>query len=371
MTFAGWFTRDIPNLASNAWNFVWTHFQNDVINNLSTFFTKTVPGWLGNLGSAIATSFKNSFGYAINWVIKNVIDGAIKVINAVTSVVGIPGIKPVPQIGGVPQAAAGGSIGGTPDVDGQLIMAMGGEYMLRKPARMALDQQYGPNFLNVLNQADQWLGSGSRGTLASQGWSRQGHKYASGGFVNPIGLNLTPERVDMGVDYGGQGPLFAIGSGTVTNIANSGWPGGMFLGLHLDQTPPGGVPWWYYAEDIVTGLGVGDRVTAGQGIAAATGGSDGIEVGFAAPGATGTTMAAATGQVVNGNVNNTGWGEAASRLIASLGGHPGISSGPVQGGTPGVAQSIWQAVEGSAELCGHRPVWCRCRSGQVCQGRCE
>ena len=50
--------------------------------------------------------------------------------------------------------------------------------MLRKPARMALEAKYGPNFLNTLNQADQWLGSGSRGNFASQG-----RRMAEGGNV--------------------------------------------------------------------------------------------------------------------------------------------------------------------------------------------
>lgn len=354
-TFAGWFTNTIPTLAHNAWTFIWTHFQSDVINNLSTFFTRTVPGWLSNLGGQIAASFKNSFGYAINWVIKYVINGAIGVINAVTGVVGVPKIPGVSQVGGVPQAAAGGSIGGSGDRDDQAILAMGGEYMLRKPARMALDQKYGPNFLNTLNQADQWLGSGSRGTLASQGWGRPEHKYAAGGFVNPIGLNLTPERIDMGVDYGGAGPLFALGSGTITNLYNSGWPGGTYIGLHLDQTPPGGAPYWYYAEDIAPyKIGVGSRVTAGQDIAEATGGGSGIEVGFAAPPGIGNTMAQATGETGGGA---TGWGVAASNLIRSLGGRGGVLSGAVQGGTPGIsgggiATVIWQTVEGLLNAAG-------------------
>ena len=47
--------------------------------------------------------------------------------------------------------------------------------------------------------------------------------YAAGGtptrcppgrrLVNPVGSGLRGERVDMGVDYGGSGPLYALGAG--------------------------------------------------------------------------------------------------------------------------------------------------------------
>jgi hypothetical protein len=151
-------------------------------------------------------------------------------------------------------------------------------------------------------------------------------------YANPIGSGLTPERVDMGVDYGGHGSLFALGSGVITSIYNSGWPGGTFIGLHLDTGQ-----YMYYAENIMPHVQVGQRVTAGQLVGTATGGPSGIEVGWAAPPGTGGTMAAQAGQAAKGSDPGefpTAYGVSMSNLIASLGGPPGIISGPITGGIP-------------------------------------
>jgi len=152
-------------------------------------------------------------------------------------------------------------------------------------------------------------------------------------FVNPIGPGLSGERVDMGVDYGGKGPLYALGSGVITAIANSGWPGGTFIGLHLDSGQ-----YMYYAEDIAPAVRVGQRVSAGQLVGTATGGSSGIEVGWAAPPGTGQTMAAQAGQIPTSGdpgAHATAYGESMSNLIASLGGPKGVTTGQIVGTVPG------------------------------------
>ena len=155
----------------------------------------------------------------------------------------------------------------------------------------------------------------------------------AGNLVNPIGPGLTSGRVDMGVDYSGTGPLYAIGDGTITSTYNSGWPGGAFIGLHLSDGR-----YVYYAEDISPAVQVGDTVKAGQLIGHATG--QGIEVGWAASPGTGQTMAAATGQNQAGlnqgdpGYYPTGYGVSFSKLIHSLGGPAGNIGGPVQGAEP-------------------------------------
>lgn len=158
------------------------------------------------------------------------------------------------------------------------------------------------------------------------------------GFVNPIGPGLTGERIDMGVDYGGRGPLFALGAGTITSIFNKGWPGGTFIGLHLDSGQ-----FVYYAEDIVPHVRVGDKVQAGTLLGTASGGSSGIEVGWAAPPGTGDTMAAITGQSRKGQSQGdpgkytTGYGISMNNLIKSLGGPGGtITPGGIQGSVPNI-----------------------------------
>ena len=147
-------------------------------------------------------------------------------------------------------------------------------------------------------------------------------------YSSPIGsgASLTPERVDMGVDYGGSGPLYALGSGTITNLTNSGWPNNTFLTLHLDQGQYAG-RYVYYAEDLTPSVSVGQHVNAGQQIAEATGGSSGIELGWASPPGTGNALGASQ---FSGD-NATAYGVSYSNLIASLGGKPGIVSGPISG----------------------------------------
>lgn len=152
-------------------------------------------------------------------------------------------------------------------------------------------------------------------------------------WTNPIGKGAKPARIDMGVDYTGSFPLYALGSGTITNVYNSGWPGGKFIGLHLDSGQ-----YMYYAENINPNVVKGQRVTKGQLVGTAINQYPYVEVGWAAPPGTGETMAAATGQA-----NKTGdpgkfttaYGLDMSNLIKSLGGPAGIQTpGGVRGSVP-------------------------------------
>jgi hypothetical protein len=137
----------------------------------------------------------------------------------------------------------------------------------------------------------------------------------------------------MGVDYTGSFPLYAMGSGTITNISNSGWPGGKFIGLHLDSGQ-----YMYYAENINPNVVAGQRVTKGQLVGTAINQYPFVEVGWAAPPGTGETMAAATGQANKGGdpgAFTTGYGLDMSNLIKSLGGPAGIQTpGGVRGSVP-------------------------------------
>ena len=137
----------------------------------------------------------------------------------------------------------------------------------------------------------------------------------------------------MGVDYTGSFPLYAMGSGTITNIYNSGWPGGKFIGLHLDSGQ-----YMYYAENINPNVVAGQRVTKGQLVGTAINQYPYVEVGWASPPGTGETMAAATGQAnKTGDPGefSTGYGVDMSNLIKSLGGPAGIQTpGGVRGSVP-------------------------------------
>ena len=54
---------------------------------------------------------------------------------------------------------------------------------------------------------------------------------------------LIPERVDMGVDFGGAGPVYALGNAVITNAtsSNSGWPGGGWITYRLTSGPASGL----------------------------------------------------------------------------------------------------------------------------------
>lgn len=148
-------------------------------------------------------------------------------------------------------------------------------------------------------------------------------------YKNPLRnvQGLTAGRIDMGVDYGGTGPIYALGPGTITNLYNSGWPGGAFIGERLSSGPLAG-HYVYAAEDITPTARIGQHVTADTQIGLLTGG--GIETGFAAPPGTGNALGASqfTGS------NATAYGKAYSDILHELGAPAGTTSGSVTGQLP-------------------------------------
>jgi SLT domain-containing protein len=235
-TLPNFFTNSVPSAAASGWNAVWEFFSRDVFGPLANFFTTTVPGWFSLTGvhwgalwstswdyftghvigpadnfftkaipgyfddvknwfeqkvgspighwfsttlpSGIEGAFKNS----INWVISNVINKAIGFINDVTGVVGIPKIKPVQRL------AAGGHVGsvpGTGDEDSEHAILTPGEYVISKPARMAIDAQMGPGFLYGLNSMKGYASGGSVGDNGSNPVSNM--LGIAGNFLSGLG----------------------------------------------------------------------------------------------------------------------------------------------------------------------------------------
>jgi hypothetical protein len=152
-------------------------------------------------------------------------------------------------------------------------------------------------------------------------------------YVNPIGKGAGSARIDMGVDYTGVFDLYALGSGKITNVYNSGWPGGTFIDLKLDSGPYAG-KYVYYAENIAPTVKVGQQVTAGEKIGHARGSYPYTEIGWAS-GSGGGTMAAAVGQqnkAGDPGAYSTAYGVSMSNLIGSLGGPVGtITPGGIRG----------------------------------------
>lgn len=64
-------------------------------------------------------------------------------------------------------------------------------------------------------------------------------------YCNPYRsiTNLRRERIDQGVDFGGSGPIYAIGPGTIDlyrNRNDTGWPGGTFMSYKITAGPAAG-----------------------------------------------------------------------------------------------------------------------------------
>ena len=86
----------------------------------------------------------------------------------------------------------------------------------------------------------------------------------------------------MGADFGGSGPIYAIGDAVITNaIGNSpGWPGGGWITYQLTDGPAKGLV-VYVAEDVTPKVQVGQNVTPHTVIADMYNGGAGIETGWA------------------------------------------------------------------------------------------
>ena len=155
----------------------------------------------------------------------------------------------------------------------------------------------------------------------------------STGYVNPLaGAKVKPERIDMGVDYAGSGPLSAIGAARITHLATegTGWPGA-FLEYQLLDGPDAGCH-VYYAEGVTPkpGLKVGDRVGAGQVVATIIPQyPTGFEVGWGA-GVSTKTYATVTEHWTDADDQHNRASRAGknfSTLIQSTGGPPGKVEG--------------------------------------------
>ena len=91
-------------------------------------------------------------------------------------------------------------------------------------------------------------------------------------YCNPYRdlTSLVPERIDQGVDYGGAGPIYAMGPGTIDVFKNrndTGWPGGTFMSYKLTAGPAAGKE-IYLAEniDLTAGLQSGSFVYSGTAL---------------------------------------------------------------------------------------------------------
>ena len=120
-------------------------------------------------------------------------------------------------------------------------------------------------------------------------------------YQNPLRAvsDLVLERIDQGVDFGGAGPVYALGDGVITNATSdsSGWPGGGWITYQLTDGPDAGLM-VYVAEDVTPAVQVGQKVTSSTVIGNMFNGGDGIETGWAtSDGSTAESQTAAAGSI--------------------------------------------------------------------------
>lgn len=133
----------------------------------------------------------------------------------------------------------------------------------------------------VITDAHHYQGSGQTAFvgLGSTGCSTPA---SDTGYVNPFAhAQITPSRIDQGVDYSGTGPIDAIGPGRVILVSttDTGWGNGDgWVSYQLLAGNYAG-DYVYVAEGIAPTVQPGDLVSAGWQIGMFNG--DSIEIGFA------------------------------------------------------------------------------------------
>jgi hypothetical protein len=142
-------------------------------------------------------------------------------------------------------------------------------------------------------------------------------------YLNPFRAvtGLMPQRIDMGADFAGSGPVYPIGNAVVTNAtaSNYGWPGGGWITYQLTDGPAAGLM-VFVAEDVQPAVQVGEHVTPTTVLATMYNGADGIETGWAMPdGSSAESQLAVAGGVSGGGPFPTMVGVNFDQLLVSLG----------------------------------------------------
>jgi hypothetical protein len=145
----------------------------------------------------------------------------------------------------------------------------------------------------------------------------------SSAYQNPLRAvgDLVLERIDQGVDFGGAGPVYALGDGVITNATgdSTGWPGGGWITYQLTDGPDAGLV-VYVAEDVKPTVQVGQKVTSSTVIANMFNGGDGIETGWAtSDGSTAESQMAAAGGISGGGPFPTMVGLSFEAVLESVG----------------------------------------------------
>jgi hypothetical protein len=167
-------------------------------------------------------------------------------------------------------------------------------------------------------------------------------------YANPLRdvTGLLPERIDMGVDFGGSGPIYALGNAVITGSTGSsiGWPGGGWITYRLTDGPAAGLM-VFVAEDVKPTVQVGDQVSSSTVIANMFDGGAGIETGWAQPsGASAESQLPEAGAISGGGPFPTKIGVSFENLLMALGVAAGNNNGQLAYGVlPPSYPAAWNA----------------------------
>jgi hypothetical protein len=153
--------------------------------------------------------------------------------------------------------------------------------------------------------------------------ARRHHRAPAIVYQNPLRdvSGLIPERIDQGVDFGGAGPVYALGDAVITNAtaANYGWPGGGWITYQLTDGPAKGLM-VFVAEDVTPTVIAGQHVTSETVIGNMYDGGAGIETGWAmASGATAESQLPEAGGISGAGPFPTDVGLNFEELLQALG----------------------------------------------------
>lgn len=186
--------------------------------------------------------------------------------------------------------------------------------------------------------------------------------YTVWAYTNPMSSigGLSPERIDMGVDYAGYGPIRALGAGKVIRASNRDdgplscwgktcWPGGGIVIYRLSEGPFAG-KFVYVAENITVNVKEGQHVKTGQPIATLHDASPNMETGWASGRESETLSFADNHECTCGDPG--GWsaieGRNFNQLLVALGAPSGYlqSSVPQQSMPAGWPTPNWSKLRG-------------------------
>lgn len=168
-------------------------------------------------------------------------------------------------------------------------------------------------------------------------------------YLNPLRAvsGLILERIDMGVDFGGAGPVYALGDAVITNATGDspGWPGGGWITYRMTDGPAAGLQ-VFLAEDVTPTVQVGEKVTASTVIANMFNGGAGIETGWAMPdGASAESQLPEAGSVSGSGPFPTRVGVSFDNLLEAVGVAPAPNAGDAPFGLlPSNIPNEWPGV---------------------------